>query len=183
MSHQPFESWIFSQDPLEIEQKNTLQAHLESCQSCSQLSGALMEMENVFNDSPAISPAPGFTQRWQTRLELARQQRQQKRMWLLTLGLFGGATLTLVALFLLNQPQINLAYHFSQCVVTIARLTSFLNQLWPTFQSLVTNLPILIPIMVIFGTGSLIAVIVLIIAWFSSILKLYQPVQEGVNTR
>lgn len=183
MSHQPFESWIFSQDPLEIEQKHDLEAHLASCQSCAQLSAALTEMEKTFHDSPALSPAPGFTQRWQTRLALARQQRQQKRMWLLTLGLFGAATLTLVVLFLLNQPQINLAYHFSQCVVSIARVTSFINQLWPTFQSLVTTLPILIPILLIFGTGSLIAMIVLIIAWFSSIIKLYQPAQEGVNTR
>ena len=183
MSHQPFETWIFSNDPLETDQKQTLEDHLKDCQSCTQQADALISFEAAISSTSLLSPMPGFTQRWHNRLPLARQLRQQRKMWLLAISLFAGATLILTALFLINASQINLAYQFGLCIASVARVRGFLYQLWPALQSFLSTMPIIIPILIVFGFGSLTAIIVLIITWFSSILRLYQPVQEGVSTR
>jgi hypothetical protein len=37
--------------------------------------------------------------------------------------------------------------------------------------------------MIVFGVGSLSAAAALTVTWFSSIIKLYQPVKEGVHLR
>ena len=175
MSHQPFETWMISGENLNKEQQDDLNKHLLSCEVCSQLSQALTGVDNVFSNAHDLTPAPGFTQRWHLRLSEHRQQEQQRKMWFFTLGLFTLAAVILLTLFVLNQQNINWFYEIGRWIARIARFAGLLNQTWTFIRALTSALPILIPIMVVFGIGSFSVMGALIVAWFSSIIKLYQP--------
>ncbi|MEA3350965.1 MAG: zf-HC2 domain-containing protein [Chloroflexota bacterium] len=74
MKHQPFETWLLLDDPLEPEQIQALDDHLRTCQHCRQLRDAWAGAAALLHDAPAPEPAPGFTQRWQERLKKDRRK-------------------------------------------------------------------------------------------------------------
>ena len=73
MNHQPFETWLFSDETLSPENADALSAHLESCNNCRELQDAWTGVIHLFDDVPQVEPAPGFTNRWQERLAEERQ--------------------------------------------------------------------------------------------------------------
>lgn len=179
MSHQLFEAWILSEEELEPQQQQALALHLKECKQCRTLSSALNEVAVQFNSTPAPLPTAGFTTRWQNRLSVYRQQREQRKMWFLTLGLFSVAGLIFSTLVLLNLNNINWFYEVGQFIASFSLMAARVKRLWNGITALYTAFPILIPIMVIFGMGTLSAITALTVAWFSTIIKLYAPVQEG----
>ena len=183
MSHQPYESWLLSDEPLDEENQQTLQTHLETCESCRALSNALHNVNGTFAQNPAPTPKPGFTKRWQTRLAIYRQEHQQRKMWLLTIGLFSVAGLIILALFFLNIGSINWIYEISQAFANVSVFASKINWLINTMESLVRAFPILLPILIVFGLGSLSLFAALIVTWISSMLKIYKFPKEGVSVR
>ena len=64
MNHQPFETWLLEEQPLNIEQKRELKAHLQACKYCN----ALFETGLALNSKKMVSPAAGFTARFEKRL-------------------------------------------------------------------------------------------------------------------
>lgn len=102
MGHQPFESWLLSEERLTPDQAQALQAHLETCEVCRRLSSAWSGIEHLFQAVQPIKPAAGFTARWQARL--ANQQifeqraRQRRQSWWALLFSFGMAGLLFVLL-------------------------------------------------------------------------------------
>ena len=181
MSHQPFETWILKNDPLDEQQQETLNNHLDQCEECSNLSTALIQMTDLISNSPPPAPNQGFTQRWHSRLALYRQQRQQRRMWIFTLGLFGLASLLFILLAFININSVNWTYQLGQTIANISRTANLLQKGWRAVVALTNAFPILVPIMVVFGSGTLMAIGALVITWFTSIIKIYQPAHEGVN--
>jgi len=177
MNHQPFETWILSEETLEPEEQKKFNQHLQSCEDCRKISFAMESVRQTFTSAPSPAPAPGFTQRWQARLALHKQALQQRRMWALTLILFSLASLISMAILLLELGQVNWFYEIGQLIANFSRLAAQINQVWVVLRSINNTLPILTPIMVIFGVGSLSAVSVLIVTWFSSMVQLYQPVE------
>ena len=183
MSHQPFETWLLSDESLNPQDKQALDAHLQVCEECQKLSTALHQVSVVLATSPEPTPQPGFTQRWNKRLVIHRHQQQQRRMWFMTLGLFGIAGFILSALLILNHQSINWVYELSNFVANFSLAAARVNQFWSILQSMIKALPILLPIMILFGVGLLSAMTVLIITWFSSLIRLYKPIKEGVSVR
>jgi len=183
MSHQPYKSWLLSEEPLDQENQQALQSHLETCDSCRALSTALHKVDDTFAQSPAPAPKPGFTKRWQTRLVISRQERQQRKMWLLTIGLFSTAGLIILAMLWLNIGSINWIFEISQVFANFSVFVSKINRFFNTMESLVRAFPILLPILIVFGIGSLSLFAALIVTWFSSMLKLYKSPKEGVLVR
>jgi anti-sigma factor RsiW len=180
MSHQPFEDWLFTNEPLESQQKQALQDHLEKCEHCQALSSALNKVEEVFEASPIPVPAPGFTQRWYEKLIVARGQEQSRRTWRMVLIFFSAATVIIIALTLLNLNSINWAYQLSQFIANFSLFAGKVNRFWRFFQSLSNAFPVIIPITVILGIGLASLTTVLFITWFSSLIKIYKPVEKGV---
>jgi len=176
MNHQPFETWIIADDPLQLEDQEKLKEHLQACEDCRRLSLGMEGIQQTFSAAPSPAPAPGFTQRWHERLALHRQARQHRRMWILTLAMFGLASLISLGILLLQLGQINWFYEISQFIANVSRFAARVNQIWVIFRSINETLPILAPIMVVFGVGISSAVIALIVTWFSSMVQLYQPV-------
>lgn len=111
MNHQLYEDWLLSEEPLAPQETAALQQHLQGCESCSLLSVAWQEVEDQLQMAPTLAPAPGFTGRWQARLE-ADRQRLHRRQSLALLGFsMAGAfllfsSLAIFALPLLESPNL-----------------------------------------------------------------------------
>ena len=92
MNHRPFEDWLLEDQSLTPTQKRELNAHLRGCNVCS----AIAESNLALRSARLVTPAPGFTTRWQERLVLAR--RAQRRRTLLGTLFFSLGGLLLLAL-------------------------------------------------------------------------------------
>jgi len=100
--HQLFEEWLFSDEDTPHDDVKTLEEHRIVCDSCGQLSVAWTEVENELQFAPTLSPAPGFTERWQMRLAFGRHKRQQQQnIAILLLSAGGAATLLIVSSLLI----------------------------------------------------------------------------------
>ncbi len=183
MNHQPFETWLFSDNPIEPEQSEALKSHLDQCQECNQMSKALNQVYEVISTSDTPEPVPGFKQRWYQRLSAYQQKRQERRFWIFTLSTFSIAMVILVVLFFLNLINTNWIYDLSKFIANLSLVAARGKQLAHAARSITSAFPVLVPIMFVFGMGSLSATAALIITWFSSIIKIYQPVKEGVSIR
>jgi len=76
MKHQPFETWIFDDAPLEDAQQHQLEAHLQDCSACRSLFEADRHVMAIVGHAPMQSPAPGFRARFQYRLAEQRRTRR-----------------------------------------------------------------------------------------------------------
>ena len=177
MNHQPFETWIFSEESLQPEDREKLDQHLQTCEDCRKISIAMESVRQTFTSAPSPAPAPGFTQRWQAHLARHKNAQQQRRMWTLTLILFGLASILSLGILVLEFGQANWFYEIGQLIANFSRFAARINQIWVVFRSINKTLPILTPIMIVFGVGSLSAAIALIVTWFSSMVQLYQTVE------
>jgi len=103
-NHQPFEEWLLSEASLTFEEERQLQAHLQACVACRQLSLALRQVEHTLRHAPVLAPADGFVARWERRLEAEyRRQHQRQTRWMLAFSL-GGAMLLLALVLILVLP-------------------------------------------------------------------------------
>jgi hypothetical protein len=95
MTHQPYLDWLLADpdQPAEVlssDQAAALQDHLDQCLECRRLAVAWQSVEVELQRAPLLEPAPGFTGRWQTHLEVSRQRqhrRQSMTMFAMSLGL------------------------------------------------------------------------------------------------
>ena len=79
MKHQPFENWLFSEEPLPADDGRELEDHLMDCDQCSGLENAWMDIASLFAEVPDVEPAPGFINRWQATLEADRAAEKAQR--------------------------------------------------------------------------------------------------------
>ena len=86
MNHQPFETWLLDEKPINAEQKHELDLHVRTCAYCA----ALMETGKAFRSVKMMSPAPGFTTRFQARLVARKVAERRQRFWGTILFVAGG---------------------------------------------------------------------------------------------
>lgn len=89
MNHRPFEDWLLNDMPITPDQKRDLDAHLRSCAHCA----ALSETGVVLKSVKKVSPAPGFTMRFQARLAERKVAERRRRFWGAVLFTVGGLAL------------------------------------------------------------------------------------------
>lgn len=92
MNHQPFEHWLLDDQPLSLEEKRELTLHLRDCDHCKALAASGLALHNT----RLVAPAPGFTARFQERLEAQRIAQRRRNFWgviLFTLAGLGMLTL------------------------------------------------------------------------------------------
>lgn len=77
MNHQPFEDWLLQETPLEPKQRLELDVHLRICSYCS----ALAESGKALHTVKRVSPAAGFSTRFQNRLARQRAVERRRRAW------------------------------------------------------------------------------------------------------
>ena len=105
MNHRPFEDWLLNEQHLTSAEKQDLEAHLRGCKYCSALAETGVELRTVRK----VSPAPGFTARFQQRLAAQRIAERRRKLWGLIVFLLGGLGLLFwlispVLLALINSP-------------------------------------------------------------------------------
>jgi predicted anti-sigma-YlaC factor YlaD len=84
MNHQPFKNWIVSDEILQPEQIMHLQAHLETCVSCRDLSTSWSEVRTILQTAQTVQPTFDFKERWQARLIEQNENllyRKQRQSW------------------------------------------------------------------------------------------------------
>lgn len=89
MNHQPFEEWLLNDMPITAEQKRELNSHLRSCVYCV----ALAETGRMLSSVKMVSPASGFTMRFQARLAERKAADRRRKLWGALLFAFGGSVL------------------------------------------------------------------------------------------
>ena len=86
MNHRPFEDWLLNDMPISPEQKRELDSHLRTCAYCA----ALVETGKALSSVKMVSPAAGFTSRFQTRLAARKVAERRRRFWGAILFVAGG---------------------------------------------------------------------------------------------
>jgi hypothetical protein len=105
MNHQFYTDLLFEDtEDLSPEQSQILNAHLESCENCRSLARAFFGLEAVLNQADMVEPEPGFTARWQTRLENNRLQAYSRQIIKTSVFVLGGLLLLSGAMLLMIWP-------------------------------------------------------------------------------
>lgn len=89
MNHQPFEEWLLNEKLISPREKLELDAHLRICSYCSALAETGMTLRMV----KRVSPATGFSTRFQERLAIQKAADQRLKRWGTLLFTFGGLTM------------------------------------------------------------------------------------------
>jgi hypothetical protein len=80
MKHQPFETWLFETADLSLDQYKELEEHLVLCKRCSTLAAAWREVEERIQTTSCATPAPGFSNRWVSRMAHNRRLISQRQI-------------------------------------------------------------------------------------------------------
>jgi len=105
MGHKPFESWLISEQPLQREEEQRLHEHVETCESCRQLSNSWAEVQDLFREPQLVKPPAGFSKRWQTRLvdlSLIENERRQRRVSWMFFTTTAGAAFIVLGFMVIN---------------------------------------------------------------------------------
>src|SRR5215210_7910291 len=86
MNHQPFEEWLLTEKLISPKEKLDLDAHLRICSYCS----ALAETGKALHSVKKVSPAAGFSTRFQARLAAQKAAEQRRRRYGTILFTVGG---------------------------------------------------------------------------------------------
>ena len=86
MNHQPFEEWLLTEKLIGPREKLDLDAHLRICSYCS----ALAETGKALRTVKRVSPASGFSTRFQARLAMQKAADRRRKRWGTVLFTFGG---------------------------------------------------------------------------------------------
>ena len=115
MNHQPFEEWLLNEKLISPKERLDLDAHLRICSYCS----ALAETGKALRAVKKVSPAAGFSARFQARLVAQRAAELRRKRWGAILFTFGG----LVMLMWIAGPY--LAAFFAAPAAWIAALVEW----------------------------------------------------------
>lgn len=89
MNHSPFEHWLLNDIPVTPEQQHELELHLRDCSYCT----ALAETGRMLKTAKLLTPAAGFTARFQARLAERKIADRRRRLWGSVLFSLGGLLL------------------------------------------------------------------------------------------
>lgn len=144
MNHQQFEEWLFADQTLTPQEEAVLQEHLADCESCRLLAASWREVERDLRKAPVEAPVPGFTLRWQVRLE-GQQRRLHRRQSVVLLGYsIAGVVLLLGSLVILLWPQLQspeaLLYTWLYQVASLVAYFSFAGVVLSSIFRTATNI-------------------------------------------
>jgi len=170
MKHEPFTTWLISEDPLEPEEDQELRVHLKNCEDCRQLQAASLRVDDLFQRTSPVRPFPGFVNRFQKRLEVElleekyiRHRWQSLIFFILTVNVIAFVLLVLGVSFYTtysSPAEFILAY-----INQLTSLISFLNTAQNIALIMINSLISLVPpsvwmlIMSIIGLSSLFLII------------------------
>ena len=171
MNHQPFETWLLSDDALDEDQTRSLQAHLATCDQCARISASWGQVHQLFEATAEITPEPGFSMRWQERLAEHNKQVHHYQSWIV-LGIISGVAVLLLVLIclqiapFLRSPENLLLFMIYRVGVLVTYTQAAQNLALSLLDTIVRLLPM--PVWIAFlGTFSMFFVL-----WFGMLKQL-----------
>lgn len=175
MNHQ-FHIDLVLKDPqeLSVEEAKILDQHIGDCGVCRSMSDSLRSVSGVLRGMEMESPAPGFSARFEKRLQDRRHQAHSRQIVFTSILL--GAGLMLVGVLLIRSALpliLSPELFFWTCVYRLLGILAYWNMFQVFFQSALTLPFVSISFIAwIFAIGLLSEVIVL---WFVSYRLLTKP--------
>ena len=160
MNHQPFETWLLSEEPLLPEDQVSLDVHLETCEYCQRLQASWFGVMDLFGETPNLIPPPDFMNRWQSRLSQERLlDIKYRHRWqsIIMLILISNVIVALVLLlgtqFLttIDTPAdliLPMIYRITSAITFVSAIQNLVEPLFRTFTSIIP-----LPIWAAFGAG------------------------------
>jgi len=119
MDHRPFEDWLLNNQTLSANEKRQLNAHLQGCSTCS----ALAEVNLALKSVKMVTPAAGFADRFQVRLEAQKKALRRRNFWgflVLTISVLSGLVwIAVPVLKSIIQSPVDLLASWLSTVVSI----------------------------------------------------------------
>jgi predicted anti-sigma-YlaC factor YlaD len=174
MNHQPYEDWLFSDNPILPEHRKELQEHLRKCDSCRQLSEAWGNVQTLLSLPEQVKPNAGFSARWLSRLEERERRNEQRQSWMMLI-LTGGVAAILLILMGVNiltsvdQP-LQLLLIGTQKLIEWVSVLKAINEVISAVIELVTF--IIPPVWWVVFAGM---ISLLCLLWMYSLRQLIQP--------
>lgn len=174
MNHQPFEDWLLSDERLSSEQTRELQSHMQTCAFCA----ALADVNLALRSAKTVTPAPGFTARWQ--IQLAKQSQVQRKRQIVGGMILVSSTLGVLAWY--TAPWLITAIQSPAALITtwigyLVSLVSMINVIGQVGSVLLRVIPGFIsPFMLMVIISSFGGLCLL---WVISIWK-FTHIQQGV---
>jgi len=174
MDHRPFEDWLLDNKDLTGTEKRELNAHLQSCHSCT----ALAEVNLALKSARAAAPAEGFTDRFQVRLASRKKALRLRNFWgflILFMSAFGLLTwIGWPVIATIFQSPVNvLVSWLSSLMSTWAAIQAMVQAGQVAFKVIPGFVPEYIWVAVLFAAGGW------IVLWVFSLLKITK-VTRGV---
>jgi hypothetical protein len=175
MDHRPFEDWLMDIQPLNIEQKRELNAHLKGCSSCT----ALAEVNLALKSVRLAEPDSGFVDRFQIRLAEKKKALRIRNIWgFVLLSLSVGGLIVWVfwpGLQELVQSPVNLLVTWISSLVSFwASLQAILRAGMVLFKVVPGFVPAYVRAVILFAAGAWSVV------WVVSLIK-FTKVPQGVS--
>jgi cation transport ATPase len=128
-THEYYENLILNEESLTVDELERLDDHLTDCTSCQKLQEQWEGCLNLLHESPMISPAKGFSKRWETYFQNQVSEHEKKVQTRIIIGVI--VMITLLSIFssaILFSPQrlIQFTLFFSGLVAFFA---GYINQL------------------------------------------------------
>jgi hypothetical protein len=174
MDHRPFEDWLLENKRLTNNEKQQLNEHMRGCPSCS----ALAEVDLALKSVRLATPAAGFTDRFQVRLETSKKASRRKIFW----GFFVLTVSVLGLLTWVSWPV--LAGALQSPVNLLASWLTSLIAIWANLQALLQSGSVLVKVLpgfipnYIWAIGMFIAG-AWILLWVLSLMK-FSKIPQGV---
>ncbi len=141
MKSRQLDHWPMDERDLTAAERSRLEQELKDSPQLQKELSAWQSIEASFQEAPMVSPEPGFTRRWQTRLAARREHRSQRQVnWLLGLLMMGIiSALIFIGLDTLSSPAqlgsavIESVLRVGKLIGSGARYLAILGDGWPAF--------------------------------------------------
>lgn len=180
MNHQPYDSWILEDEPIERSQQVELEEHLKECPKCSSLHESWMTAKAKIKTAPVMQPKAGFADRWQQSLAERRKAEERRQSRNLILWLTGSALLVLIIFAIIFVPDFSLISLVVTAIHTMVNVSTGISELWDLLYNIVRSLPTSLLIVTCLFFSTLISVVSFV--WGISLWKMsLKGVKENEN--
>jgi len=159
--HEPFVTWLLSEEPLTPGQRAALEEHLARCAACRALDMGWATARRALSCYPEAPPRPGYLARWQAYRRLKARRRRRS----LGLALFAAAGGALVAPALSAALGLTPWGRLTAGLIEGMRWALRMQTLWVVMRALGAALPPLAALPLLAAAGGAGALSVILWAW------------------
>lgn len=149
MKSQSFDDWLLSDEPLNPEQEQRLMDVINSSpkgETLSPMVQSIKELEFTIRSTPQAAPAPGFTQRWQSRLAEKKVRQQRLMIGLGAAGALGTAIVISLAIVTPQLDSLSIAKMANTLIYNLILFTTKVHEAQSLAFFILSDLPPSVPI-------------------------------------